>query len=42
MAERYGHFQEDDMRRAVEGISAQQPIPCEPPCEFPANGVVVQ
>jgi integrase len=42
MAERYGHFQEDDMRRAVEAISAPSPIPCESPCAEPVNGVVVQ
>ena len=40
MAERYGHFQEDDMRRAVEAISAS--IPCESMCAEPASDVVVQ
>lgn len=41
MAERYGHFQEDDMRRAVEAISAP-PVPCESPCADLARIVVVQ
>lgn len=41
MAERYGHFQEDDMRRAVEVISAL-PVPRESTCGLDASGVVVQ
>jgi integrase len=42
MAERYGHFQEDDMRRAVEAISAPSPIPGESTCAEPVSSVAVQ
>jgi hypothetical protein len=45
MAERYGHFQEDDMRRAVETISAP-PQPTvhanESTYAEPAGGDLVQ
>jgi len=42
MAERYGHSQEDDMRRAVESISVPSLVPFETPCAELSNVVVVQ
>lgn len=42
LAERYGHPEMADLRKAVEGISTLQPVPCELPCASDFKVVAVQ
>lgn len=42
MAQRYGHFPEEDMRSAVEAISTPPTVPCEVRCGSEAKPTIVQ